>query len=176
MFEIIGQIIGFVALFFIVRSFQSRHREKILSYQFTGSIFYFLNLILLGALTGGISMMFGVIRNYIFSRKGKKAWANSVKWVYLFLVIFIIIGIFTYKNIFSILPTAGMCLGTIGFWMTKPSHIRWIMLSTSPFWISYNYISGSIAGVILEVFILVSLLVGIIRFDILKHQEKQNSF
>lgn len=163
---------GFIALFFVILSFQSKGRDKILFFQFFSSIFYFLNLFLIGALTGAITMMFGIFRNYVFLHKGKKNWASHPVWLFLFLGIFIISGILTYKNVFSILPIAGMCLGTICFWMTNPSYIRWIAALTPPLWITYDYVSGSIAGIILEVIYFIAVITGIIRFDILKQTEK----
>lgn len=174
MINIIGQVFGFVALFFAVLSFQSNKREKILSLQLLSSIFYFLNLLFLGGLTGAYSLLFGVFRNYIYSLKGKKNWASQPIWVIIFIVIFIISGILTYKNMFSILPIIGMCIGTVGLWMTKPSYIRWFAAFGPPLWIVYNYVSHSIGGIILELFYLISITIGIIRFDILKQKEVQN--
>ncbi len=171
MLNIFGQIVGFAALLFIVLSFQSKTREKILFFQLMGSIFYFLNLLLLGAITGGVSMMLGAVRNYVFAQKGKKAWANSPVWLFLFLALFIIAGTLTYKDVYSLLPIAGMSLGTLSFWMTDPRKLRLFILSTTPFWITYNFISGSIAGTMLEVFSMISIIIAIIRFDILKQKQ-----
>lgn len=171
MSNIIVQGIGFIALIFGVFSFQSNKREKILFFQLLSSIFYFLNLFLLGAHTGAVTRMFGVVRNSIFMLKGKRKWASHIIWLYIFIIIFTVSGIFTYKNVFSFLPIIAMSLGTICFWMTKPSHIRWIIAPTLILWMVYDYVSGSIAGVLLEIFYLISVSIGIIRFDILKQKE-----
>jgi hypothetical protein len=53
-------------------------------------------------------------------------------------------------------------------WSKAESRIRLIMLTPRPFWITYDIIIGSIAGLSSEVFILGSLLIGIYRFDIMR--------
>lgn len=173
MIYIVAQGIGFVALFFAVMAFQSNKREKLLFFQLLSATFYLLNLFLLGAYTGAVVMAFGVIRNCIFIQKGKKKWASSPVWVFIFIGIFTISGLLTYENIFSILPIIGMSLGTISFWMTKPSHIRKIAPTMPIIWIVYDYVSGSISGIIIELFYLTSVIVGIIRFDLLKQSEEK---
>ncbi|MGE5473872.1 MAG: YgjV family protein [Ignavibacteriales bacterium] len=172
---IIGQVMGFIALLFTVISFQCKKRENILFYQIFCSIFYSLSLLFLGAITGALSMMITIVRNFVFSQKGKKKWASHNAWLFIFLFIVIITGIITYKNLYSILPIIGTCLGTLAFWMTKPSHIRYIAVVIPPIWMIYNIAFGSIGGVILESFYLLSVLTGIIRFDILKQTDKENA-
>ncbi|MEK7070605.1 MAG: YgjV family protein, partial [Patescibacteria group bacterium] len=56
--------------------------------------------------------------------------------------------------------------GTIAFWQSNPRYIRLIGLISPPLWFTYNYISGSYAGMFAEIILLSSNLIGIYRFDI----------
>ena len=72
----------------------------------------------------------------------------------------------------DLLPIVAQVFGAIAVWQTNPRAIRFIMLVPRPLWFVYNFIVGSQAGMVAEVFILVSVIIGIIRFDILGKKEE----
>ncbi|MEK9195850.1 MAG: YgjV family protein, partial [Patescibacteria group bacterium] len=74
--------------------------------------------------------------------------------------------ILTWHGLISLLPMIGMITGTIAFWQSNPRYIRLIGLISPPLWFTYNYISGSYAGMFAEIILLSSNLIGIYRFDI----------
>ncbi|MGE5473879.1 MAG: YgjV family protein [Ignavibacteriales bacterium] len=165
------QAIGFAGLLFAVLSFQNKQRKNILLCQIIGSIFYIFHFLLLGAITGSIMNLIGAVRSYVFYNREKK-WASKLIWLYIFLFLVIIGALFTWKNNFSILPMIAMCVSTVSFWMKNPKYIRLIMLLSPPCWLTYNIVSGSIPGVMTEIFVFISLITGIIRFDIIKPSDK----
>lgn len=80
----------------------------------------------------------------------------------------IVVGIFTYQNWISHLMMAAMALNTVSFSFTKPKLVRTTILISSPLLLVYNILTGSIGGVINELFTEISSVVGIIRYDIKK--------
>ena len=80
----------------------------------------------------------------------------------------IVVGIFTYQNWISLLMMAAMALNTVSFSFTKPRLVRTTILISSPLLLVYNILTGSIGGVINELFTEISSVVGIIRYDIKK--------
>lgn len=80
----------------------------------------------------------------------------------------IVVGIFTYQNWISLLMIAAMALNTVLFSFTKPKLVRTTILISSPLLLVYNILTGSIGGVINELFTEISSVVGIIRYDIKK--------
>lgn len=80
----------------------------------------------------------------------------------------IVVGIFTYQNWISLLMMAAMALNTVSFSFTKPKLVRTTILISSPLLLVYNILTGSIGGVINELFTEISSVVGIIRYDIKK--------
>ena len=167
------QAIGFIGLFFVALSFQNKQRKGILLFQMLASVFYVIHFLLLGALTGFIMNLISIARCYVFYNK-EKEWASKKIWLYFFMVLATLGAVFTWKNSFSILPMIGMCVGTASFWMNNPKHIRLLILISPPCWFTYNLISGSIAGMITEIFSLTSVVIGIIRFDIMKPSSKND--
>lgn len=63
---------------------------------------------------------------------------------------------------------AAMALNTVSFSFTKPRLVRTTILISSPLLLVYNILTGSIGGVINELFTEISSVVGIIRYDIKK--------
>lgn len=109
---------------------------------------------LLGAYTGLALDIVGVLRDVVFYNKDKK-WASSNWWTVFWAAAMIVVGIFMYQNWMSLFMMAAMALNTVLFSFTKPKLV-------------YNILTGSIGGVINELFTEISSVVGIIRYDIKK--------
>ena len=172
MIQTIGQCIGFVALIVSIAVFQRKKRKAILLTQMTSSCLFAMHYLLLGAPTGVTMNLLGATRNFIFSKKDKWIWTNNFFVLYLFISIFIIGGLITWQGYISILPMIGMTAGTISFWMNSPRKIRLISLIPSPFWFTYNFLSHSYPGMIGDMVCITSIVIGIIRFDIIKKDEE----
>lgn len=108
---------------------------------------------------------------FVAYKKETVAWAKQKFWPFLFILLYIIAGIFTAKAIMDVLPIVAQVFGAIAVWQTSPRTIRFIMLVPRPLWFIYNFIVGSQAGMVAEIFILISVFVGIVRFDILGKKE-----
>ena len=109
---------------------------------------------------------------FVAYKKETVEWAKQKFWPFLFILLYIIAGIFTAKTAMDLLPIVAQVFGAIAVWQTNPRAIRFIMLVPRPLWFVYNFIVGSQAGMVAEVFILVSVIIGIIRFDILGKKEE----
>jgi len=94
-------------------------------------------------------------------------------WPYIFIALYVLVGVFTTKTLINFLPIIGQIFGALAVWQTKPRTIRLLMLVPRPLWFIYNLVVGSYAGMTAEIFILMSVLIGIIRFDILGEKEKK---
>ena len=63
-------------------------------------------------------------------------------------------------------------LSTIAYGTTNMKKMRILLSITSVCWICYNFYVGSIAGVFSDSCNLVSVIIGMIRYDVLKKEEK----
>jgi hypothetical protein len=159
------QSIGFLALVFAIASFQKDSRRFILLLQIIAGALYAIHFFFLGAFTGAIMNVFGVARNSVFSQRETKKWANSRIWLFSFLLLFLMAGILTWEGWHSMLPILGMASGTIALWLKNTKHIRLIALTSPPSWFAYNLMVGSIPRMLTEIFLFLSIIVGMLRFD-----------
>ncbi len=149
-------------------SFQQNDNKKMLFYQLLCSLIFTLHFIILGAVTGAAMNLLSVARSMVFFYRYRSSWANHRVWPFVFVIIYIVSGLLTFHNIYSIFPIVATVLYTIGLYVKTPKHSRLVILAASPCWMIYNVATMSIAGIITEAFVLFSLITSIVRLDMRK--------
>ncbi|MCB1190424.1 MAG: YgjV family protein [Leptospiraceae bacterium] len=153
------QLIGFIALLFVILSFQKNKRNEILFFIVIAQVLFAIHFGLLGAYTAMSANIIAVFRGIVYIKRKERIF------LYIFILLFLISGYVTWEGYRSILPVVAMVVETIGFWLHNTKYIRIINLIPRPMWLSYNIMAGSIAGIVCEFFVLGSLIVGMMRFD-----------
>ncbi len=166
------QGIGFIALLFIILSFQNNTRYRILFFLWIAQVLFVIHFGLLGAWTAVAMTAIGAARTYIFNFRNTKKWADNKLWMYSFLISFWIAGVIVWEDYYSLLPIIAMTIETVGLWMKNTTHIRAINLFPHPLWFFYNFIVNSYAGMVTEIFVFSSIFIAIIRYDILRKKVK----
>lgn len=166
--QLVIQAIGFIGLLFVVLSFQKNTRSSILLYLVLAQIFFTLHFSLLGAWTGAAMNGLAAIRTFTFYKRDVFPILKNVLWMYVFMAVFIAAGFLTWQAWYSALPMIAMVTDTFAVWHERPTHIRMYSIIQRPFWFSYNTLVKSYAGMTTEIFVFLSILVGILRLDILK--------
>lgn len=162
------QIIGFIASFFIIYSFQKEKRKSLLLFFFLGQVLFVIHFGLLGAKTAMAMNAVAALRTIIFSQKGSKSWAENGYWVLFFIALFWLAGFLAWEGNRSWLLVIASTFESYALWKNKTKHIRFLMIMPRPFFFSYNLIVGSYAGMLAEIIMLISIIIGIIRFDIIR--------
>jgi hypothetical protein len=169
--EIITQIIGFLALALALLVFQVNKRRTMLQLQLYSCVLYVIHFFLLGAFTGAALNVVGGARSYVFDVYKNHKYARVFPAV--FILLFSTAALITWEGYYSLLPVAASIGGTLAFWQNNPKTIRIISLISPPLWLAYNIVVGSYAGIINEVFLFGSTIVGIIRFDMSRKNPKR---
>ena len=170
--EILANVIGLLAVALYVFSYQLKSRQGIIICNAVSRILYVLQYILLGAFTGAVLdvvaffvSLLCIGRNTGFIKK--HFWLTMI----LSNAVIIAAGLFTYKNAFSLLAIFGVLFETMAFWLRTEPKIRLVSLLGAPFWLVYNLASMAYGSALGNVITLVSILVAIIRYDILGRKE-----
>ena len=171
MYNTIAQIIGFCGTGVTFLAYQQKKRKNIIIFTVISSSLFMMHYSLLGANTGAILNLICALRGIVFANSDKK-WAKSKIWLAAFIIINIICAVVTWSVWYSVLPLAGMLLSTVSFWLKDETKIRLVTLPSSPCWLVYNALCGSVAGVITECFITSSIIIAIVRYDILKNGKR----
>ncbi len=162
---ILNELFGFAALFFSVLAFQKKDRKSILILQSISLFLFFIHFWFLAAYSGALMNLIGVFRNLVFERKNKSKWAESIYWLYFFICISLLCLLYFWQGFISLLPVVGLIFGTIGVWKNNPKEVRFFMFLTVFAWLAYSILVHSFSGVVTQIVIGSSLLIGIFRFD-----------
>lgn len=169
----IAFIVGITAVTIYLLGYQQKIRKRIILFNATSRVLYILQYILLGAFEGAVLDTAGIISSVLAGKKDlpiiKKHFKLFVIGVNLMIVL---LGLTTYKNIYSLLPIGGVLLHTSAFWITDEKRIRQVSLLGCPFWLVYDIISGAYGSAIGDALSIFSLLIAMVRYDILPKETK----
>lgn len=176
-YEIFAQAVGIAAMLFNIFSYQQKTSKGVIIMQLFGGALFSVNFFMLGATVGGILNLIAVFRAVVFANK-EKFKAESKAWLFVFVGLFIASYIFTFilfgkpftiaSAVLELLPVIAMTATTVSFRLNTASVIRKFGLISSPSWLIYNFCNFALGAIICEAVSLVSIFIGIIRFDIKK--------
>lgn len=172
--EILAQIIGLGGMAMNILSYQGRSKQTVILMQLFGTLLFTFNMAMLGAITGALMNGIGFVRAIVFYNK-EKFHADHIAWMFGFIAAFALMYPVTFlmfdkeptalNLITELLPIIGMCAATVGYHRKEARHVRALGLISAPCWLTYNLFNGSIGGLLCEVFALLSILIGMLRYD-----------
>lgn len=166
---ILSQVFIIINYIFLSLTYQSKSRKHILIFNFGALIATGISYILLSAYSGLAMVVVAIIRNIIFiidEKKNGKSNKNSAK-DYIILAILYIISIisaiFTYNGFLSMMSVIATMLYTYSVWQKNTKIYKALGIPIGIMWIIYNIYIFSIFGIILEVVLAISSIIGYIR-------------
>lgn len=152
-YDLMVQFIGLIAFYFLVSSNFKKSKKRIIASQMIANFFFSVHYLFLDAYSGALTSFVIMIRNLCFYEIKKPKYLAIP-----FCLIFIILGIFTFKEWYSILPIIGACILTLSATKTKKVLIKGGIVNASC-WLVFNIFSKSYAGMLTEsVFIVTSVI------------------
>ena len=168
---IIAQIMGIMALVFLVCSFQNDNKKTLLKFQVGSSFMYAMQYLFLGAYTGCLMNIVCMIRNYLF---GKDEDIDiTLRWLLIILGAMSLLTMFSYNGFISLLPFFAVFSFTISLWIGNLRLIRIIEAIAAVLFIVYSLFVYAVTGVFAYSFELSTVLFAIYRFDIKKDTKKK---
>lgn len=169
---VVAQAFGLFGMAMNSLSYQGKKQRTVILAQLFGSLFFAVNMFMLGAVIGGLFNVIGIFRALVYSNKkirNVRFWNGVFAGLYLlsYVAVFTVFGkaVTPGNLLLEILPLIAMMATTISFSKASAAWIRKLAFVSSPCWLIYNCINGSIGGILCEVFSLVSALVAMIRLD-----------
>ena len=157
------QGIGLLGTVLFFLSFQCRSNRNLFRVQFLSYVCYTLHLLLLGAVTGGVSYVINTFRSFCLGSDLKFARGKAMCAIICLLQLLALAV--TWSGWISILPVAANIASTIGGYTHNPRNVRIAgMFVNSPLWIVYDLLVGSWAGLLDEVLSEASMLLSILRY------------
>ena len=157
------QAIGFLGTILFFLSYQCKSNKNLFRVQFVSYLCYTTHLLMLGAVTGGVSYILNTVRSFCL---GSKNTVLKQKWVCCIICLLQLATLFlTWEGWWSVLPVAANIASTIGGYTHNARKIRIAgMFINSPLWIIYDIVVGSWAGILDEVVSEASMIISIYRY------------
>ena len=163
MYAVLTQVIGFIGTGLIVGSFQCKRSRRLFLMQLASNFFYFTHFMMLGAYAGGISVLVGLARNLLLC--SKRPWADKPIWPWVFAIAHMVVVVFTWAGPLTLLAGIGPASTALVSWSRNGKRVRLVsVLINSPCWLVYDFFTGSISGVVCELFCMSSVAVSVIRY------------
>lgn len=157
------QGIGFLGTILFFLSYQCRSNKSLFLVQFFSYLCYTVHLLLLGAVTGGISYILNTVRSFCLGSKNDIL--KGRRMCCLLCILQVTTLIFTWTGWWSLLPVVANIAATIGGYTYNARKIRLVgMLINSPLWIIYDIVVGSWAGILDEIVSEASMVISIFRY------------
>lgn len=155
-----GQILGFIYALFLILSIFGKSTKQILLLQTISFSFKAIHYYLLGGISGFLTSLISMIRNIIFY----KIKENKI-WTLFFIIMYLAIGIITFKSIFTFLPVLATITYTIIINYNNPKYLRYGTLITNLTWLLYNAYIISYSGIIVQIIMIILGIIAIIKLD-----------
>lgn len=163
----IGQGLGLVAVALGFINYQMKTRERVLAVHIATAVCFALHYMCLSAWAGMAMNCVGIIRNLVYYFSGKNGKVSKV-WAVLFTVVMgamgVGAGLMANEGWYFILSVVGLMINSYAMSFSDPMNIRRSILVTSPMVLTYNGFVHSIGGVVYETVVIVSSIIGLIRY------------
>ena len=169
--ELIGQIIGVIALSFTVISYQMRTSKQLLIMQTVSSAVFCVHYLLIGAYSALAINLFAIVRNVAFYHRDKKFLSGkAIPWI--FAVGMAAFGIAAWEGWYTLFIAIGVAINTVCLALPNAQSVRKSILVTCPMVFTYDVFVLSIGGMINETLAMTSAIIGIVRY---RNEQKKSA-
>jgi len=161
--NIMAQIFGTIAVMLMFLSYQKKSKKGFLKVQIFSNIFFGLQYFVLNAISALSSNIISAIRTIIFYKYEKSEKRIPISFLIIFEIIIILLGIYSYNGLYSIIPVFIAGLYTYGTWQEKINTTYIIGIIASILWIYYNSLVGAYVAIIGSVIELIGSALGLIK-------------
>ena len=169
--KLIAQIIGFCGTIIVVIGMQQKKYKNIVMCKIGNEFLSGMHYLLLGGYTGMLANLASCVTNgfyYFRIKKGK----STLPFQIIFGLMFVVIGALSWHGPISIFVVAAKLISSVALGIKNPRTIRILNLISNPCWLIYNIYMGSFAGMLTDSLVIASVVIAIIRLDIL-HRQKE---
>ena len=173
LFYIVSQLFALTATILSLYAFQRKRKVQILNYTVVAATCSVLHYLFLGAWSGVATKGVGVARNAFAAYETHRHKTSKLAPL-IFVLFYVVAGIFSYESLISLLPVVAASLYTIAIYFGDAKKLRYVAVLTSGLWLIYGICVLSIVGVISEAIFIVNDLVAICRYRGKKKKNKKS--
>ena len=177
--QVIAQIIGFVALIVVVIGMQQRQYGRIVLCKIANAFCSSIHYVLLGGYTGAVINFASCFTNGAYWYRNSRG-KSTLPFQIAFGIMFVGLALLSWQGYITLFAMSAKLISSVALGIKNPRIIRILNLISNPCWLVYNFYTGSISAVLTDSLVTTSVLIAIIRLDIIetrreaKRKEKEN--
>ena len=157
---LLSQIIGLLAIILNVSSLQFKKKTSMMKMLLITNILFLIQYFLLKAYSASLICLITIIRTILFTRYDEKKQRIPINLLIFILIICIIVGTFTYKNLLSLVPVIIAMTYTIAATFKRPEKFKIVYGICGIIWLIYNYKVKAYVNIIGNIFEITSSFIG----------------
>lgn len=161
MVYLISQLFASCAFLMSLIAYHRKDKKCILKNMILSNIFNLTHYFLLGAFSGCITKSLAIFRDCVVIQKEKNKKLSKKRYLFIFIVLYIIASIITYNGIISIMPFIAALTYIIFIWNGNEIQIKKVALFSYVLWLLYNIFVYSLIGIISNSISIISTLIAI---------------
>jgi hypothetical protein len=165
---IISQIFETIALVVTLYSYHLKTKKSIFKGMCLSNILDIIHYFFLNAYSGLLTKVIALCRNIFILKKEDNEKLKSNLFLYIFIIIYVISAIITFKSIYSLLPFIAAIIYMIVVWNGNELQVKKIAFLCYFFWLIYNISVFSIMGIISNIVALISTYVAYYNYKNIK--------
>lgn len=158
---IIANIIGFIAFVVTLIAYHRATKKKIFENMIFANNLDVIHYLVLGAYSGCITKVIALIRNFVIIKKEKYEWLSSKVILILFIILYVVSGILSFTNIFSIFCIVAAIIYLIWCWNGNELQVKRAAFYCYFLWLIYNSSVQLYAGIISNVVSIISTFIAL---------------
>ena len=167
--RLIAQLIGFLGTVTSVIGMQQKEYDRIVLCKITNEFTVSVHYLLLGGYSGMIVNFASIFANATYWYRIKKG-KTTLPFQIVFAAVFVTLGALSWQGYISLFVIAAKLLSSVSLGIKNPRVIRILNLMSTPCWLTYNIYMRSIPGIISDSLVIASVIIAVIRLDILKRE------
>ena len=165
---VLSQILTIIMYILLALTYQIKKRNRILVLSISSQVLQAIAYLLLNAYTAFAMCIVAIIRDTTSiidekkNGKNDKITKKNIIFLVILFILIIILTVFTLDGWYSLLATISTIIFTYSIWQKNVKVYKILGIPVGILWVVYNFIYKSIFGVILEGFLLLATIRGVI--------------
>lgn len=166
----IAQMIGFLGTIAIVVGMQQKEYNRIVFCKILNEFIAAIHYLLIGGYTGMMINLASCLTNGVYWYRIAKGKSTLIFQI-LFGAMFVTLGALSWQGPISIFVVMAKLISSVSLGIKNPRIIRFLNLISNPCWFVYNLYMGTAAGIVTDTLVIISVIIAVVRLDILKKTE-----
>ena len=164
--------IGIFAILCKICEYQVKSRGRMFVLSTVANVCWVLYFFLYGNFASALTCVINVIKLFIFMQRGKYAWAESVWWLILFLVLQTLVTVYTVSSWVDVFCITAGYLGVFAYFFKDGKMYRLFSLLHMLIWVANSIANFYLIALLSDSFSTISCAVAICRYDIMNKKNK----